>query len=172
MDKQQILRIALIPALVVTVAIFAYILYAFDWSAADTADEVVHWSVEGEYDDRVELEVARTRAQHRTGVSEWEEMYHVSNTPDKAQERGMLFELGELQTPVFWMKGVEFPLDMIWLQGSTIVDITKRVQPEPGVPDEELTLYSPSTEVNRVIEVRGGFADAYGIEIGDTIELR
>jgi uncharacterized membrane protein (UPF0127 family) len=70
------------------------------------------------------------------------------------------------------MKGVDFPIDIIWIKGYTVVDITERVQPEPGVADEDLQLYLPGTEVNRVIEVRSGFADAYGIEIGDKIELQ
>lgn len=167
------IRKVYIPVVIIAALILSFLyIWLYTPYFNDTTDEVVYWSVEGEYDDRVELEVARTPREHALGVSEWEEMYHVSDSPDKAQERGMLFEFEGLTVPSFWMKGVDFPLDIIWLKGNTIVDITERAQPQPGIPEEELELYLPATEVNRVIEVRGGFADAYGIEIGQTVDIR
>lgn len=81
---------------------------------------------------------------------------------------GMLFLFPELNTPSFWMKGMNFPLDMIWIRGETIVEITKEVPLESGI---HFSTYSPSEPVDKVLEVRAGFTEEYGVKIGDTLEI-
>ena len=34
------------------------------------------------------------------------------------QSAGMLFDMGETIVPTFWMKGMRFPLDMVWIRPS------------------------------------------------------
>lgn len=108
----------------------------------------------------VRLTVAQSPAQLERGLGDWERIN---------ENEGMLFELGKKEIPYFWMKNVEFPIDIIWVDGSTIIDISQGVQPQPGVSDNELTLYMPSEPVDRVIEVTSGFASKYGLSIGDEL---
>jgi uncharacterized protein len=86
-----------------------------------------------------------------------------------ARDAGMLFVLTN-DTPRFWMKGMRFPLDMIWIKGGRVVDITADVPDEPrGTPDSELPSYSPSRRADRVLEVNAGWSKRNGVRPGDPV---
>src|SRR3989344_8044864 len=89
----------------------------------------------------------------------------VADTPEKTtlglsyreslpENFGMLFIFSEPHIPTFWMKEMNFPLDMIWIrEDNTIVDITQNVpQPSPGMMEFELPHYSPSQPAKMVLE--------------------
>ena len=83
-----------------------------------------------------------------------------------ADDSGMLFVFPSEGFHRFWMKDVSFPLDLLYIAGDgTIVDI-QRMEPEPGVPDAELTIYEPPVEVLLAMEINGGLARRHGIEAG------
>lgn len=86
---------------------------------------------------------------------------------------GMLFFLPETNTiPTFWMKEMNFDLDMIWLNDYKVVDISKNVPaPDPQTPLGQLPTYSPVVPANMVLEVNAGDADEWGVRIGDTLDL-
>lgn len=90
-----------------------------------------------------------------------------------ASDSGMLFTFPETKKHAFWMKGLSFPLDFIWIRGNKIVDITKNVPPvSVGVDDSQIPIYIPLTDVNMVLEVNGGFVDRSGIKVGDVVNVR
>lgn len=62
----------------------------------------------------------------------------------------------------FWMKNVEIPLEMIFIDGDTIVDIKE------GKPYDETTIY-PSQECDGNLEVNKGFCEENNIQIGDKV---
>lgn len=82
---------------------------------------------------------------------------------------GMLFDFPTFHNPVFWMKNMKFPIDIIWLSDSTIVDITKNV-PVPDNPTN-LPTYSPKVKVNRVLELPANWVDSHGVSIQDQITI-
>jgi len=82
---------------------------------------------------------------------------------------GMLFVFPRLHMPMFWMKDLSFPLDMIWIKDGVVIDITPDVPVQNG-PD--LPTYSPSDMVNMVLEVPAGFAKSNDLGVGDTVSLR
>ncbi len=87
-----------------------------------------------------------------------------------ASDSGMLFIFDKLDVYKFWMKGLSFPLDLIWIRDSLVVDIIKNVTPPmPGQKDETLPLYAPSQPIDKVLEVNAGFVDAHGIKVGDRV---
>lgn len=102
----------------------------------------------------------------------------VAVTPDESalglgyrdslfERGGMLFDLHSTTVPTFWMKGMRFPLDMIWIgEDKKVASITANVSPEPGVPDEQLKRYSPASPVRYVLEVNAGAAAMFGIAPG------
>jgi uncharacterized membrane protein (UPF0127 family) len=68
------------------------------------------------------------------------------------------------------MKGMRFPLDLVWIDGDRVVDVTARVPNEPpGTPDAQLPVYSPSRPANRVLEVNAGWAQRNGVKAGDRV---
>jgi len=83
------------------------------------------------------------------------------------QDYGMLFVFPKKDLYVFWMKGMRFPLDMIWISDNKIVDITKSA---PVVKSGELPRYTSKAPANYVLEVNAGFTDEHNIKIGDTIK--
>jgi hypothetical protein len=56
-------------------------------------------------------------------------------------DAGMLFLLPG-DSPSFWMKGMRFPIDIVWIKGGRVVDVTAGVQPPAGT-NEALATYSP-----------------------------
>ena len=77
--------------------------------------------------------------------------------------RSMLFLMPEVAVQQFCMRGMEFPIDIIWIVQEKVVGVTKQVPPEfPG------TLSSPRA-VNYVLEVPGGFVDQNGVRVGDRV---
>jgi uncharacterized membrane protein (UPF0127 family) len=72
--------------------------------------------------------------------------------------------------PRIWMKGMRFPLDLVWIDGGRVVDVTARVPDQPpGTPDAELPVYAPSRPANRVLEVNAGWAARNGVRPGDKV---
>lgn len=88
------------------------------------------------------------------------------------EDKGMLFIFKEEGIHPFWMKGMRFPIDIIWIDGREVIGVSKNVQPEPGVPEEYLSRYSPPVEINKVLEVNSGVAQEMGAKPGDKIKIK
>ena len=81
------------------------------------------------------------------------------------EDRGMLFIFTKPGKYSFWMIGVNFPLDIIWIRGNRIIDISKNV---PSPEKWKLpAVISPSTKADRVLEIPAGSAEKFNIKIGD-----
>lgn len=85
-----------------------------------------------------------------------------------SEDTGMLFVFEEKGTYDFWMKKMNFPIDIIFIDDNKVVDIKKNAQP---VSEDETNppIYSPNSPVNYVLEVKAGVADTYKITEGTTI---
>ncbi|RJR43215.1 MAG: DUF192 domain-containing protein [Deltaproteobacteria bacterium] len=102
----------------------------------------------------VKAEVVRTPGKLYLGLG------HRKELPEG---RGMLFLMPKMEVQNFCMRGMQFPIDIIWITAGKIVGMEKNVSPQfPG------TLCSPQP-VNFVLEVPGGFADRQGIKVGDAV---
>lgn len=107
----------------------------------------------------------------------------VADTPDKrsqglggrqglGQNEGMLFVFPEPGMHPFWMKGLTFPLDFIWIRGDRVVDLTPNAPPpSPGQPDSALPIYQSKERVDKVLEASGGTIQRLNIKVGDTIRI-
>ena len=62
----------------------------------------------------------------------------------------------------FWMKNVNFPIEMIFINDDQIVDIKK------ANAQDKTTIY-PSVESNGNLEVNDGFCESNNISIGDKV---
>ncbi len=81
---------------------------------------------------------------------------------------GMLFPYDRKDQYSFWMKGMRFPIDILWMDERTVVDITANV---PVTISEPLPVYQPKVPVDKVLELPAGTAQRAGIAIGDTMEI-
>ena len=97
-------------------------------------------------------------------VSTPERLYlGLSYRRELPEGRGMLFFMPAIEVQTFCMRGMRFPLDLIWIVDGRVAGLTLDVP--PTFPGE---LPSP-VPVNYILEVPGGFADKYGIKVGDRV---
>jgi uncharacterized membrane protein (UPF0127 family) len=93
----------------------------------------------------------------------------LSHTASLPADRGMLFLFDKPDYYQFWMKGMTFPLDIIFVRNSTIVPIARNVPVPSG--DGELPRYAPDEPIDKVLEINAGLSDQYGIQSGDAVEI-
>lgn len=86
-------------------------------------------------------------------------------------DEGMLFVFNEPAIQRFWMKGMRFSIDIIWIRENTVVGFEENVPAEPGVSDENLKIYSSPEVVEKVLEMKAGSVRAFDIKIGDRVEF-
>jgi len=108
----------------------------------------------------VSVEIADDAEERRVGLSE-----HIFLDSD----RGMLFLFDEPSRPAFWMKDMDFPIDVVWLRDGTVVGIESDV---PVVTDGTERTYKPAVEINQVLEVNAGFAAKHGLKTGQTLDIK
>lgn len=113
---------------------------------------------------QLDVEIADTQSKRSVGLGGRQSL---------ASDSGMLFEFSESKKYQFWMKGMKFPIDFIWIRQKKVVDILKNISPpQPGQKDETLPIYVPITEIDSVLEVNAGFVDGHNIKVGDQIQLK
>jgi uncharacterized membrane protein (UPF0127 family) len=103
----------------------------------------------------------------------------LSDRKDLDKDSGMLFIFGtagdespQNVTPAFWMKGMLFPLDIIWINDGKVVRIDKNIPaPSPNTPDSKLKTYTAGQPIDYVLEVNAGFTDQNNLKIGDGVDI-
>lgn len=111
-----------------------------------------------------EVEVADTRALRTRGLT---------GRPYLGEREGMLFLPDGPEVGNFWMKGMLFPLDLIWIgRNCRVADITVNVPvPYPGTPDDEIRRYNSYPPAAYTLEVNAGEVDRFGIRVGDKVKF-
>ena len=108
------------------------------------------------------VEIADSNEKRREGFS---------GKKSLSEGNGMVFVFEGDSRPSFWMKDMNFAIDIIWVKDEKIVGIEKNVQPEPGVSEKNLTLYPAPQAIDHVIEVNAGYSEKNNLEIGDSVDL-
>lgn len=84
------------------------------------------------------------------------------------RDRGMLFVYPEAARRRFWMYGMRFPLDLVFLNGSRVVYVARDVPASNGgLP----AIVWPTVEADAVLEVNAGVAKELGLEVGLGMKL-
>lgn len=111
-----------------------------------------------------QVELAVTPAERQQGLSGRERL---------ARREGMLFVYGEPRLLSFWMNGMLFPLDFVWIGPEcTVVGITPEVpSPPPGAALGGLRTYSPSSPASYNLEIGAGEAARAGLALGDPVRF-
>lgn len=80
---------------------------------------------------------------------------------------GMLFIFEKPGFYAFWMKDMNFPIDMIWLdQSGKIVGLAESV-----LPSSYPKTFEPEAPATYVLEVQSGLAQKEGLKIGDSVKF-
>ena len=92
----------------------------------------------------------------------------LSGYPALAQNEGMLFIYTNKNIPSFWMKDMNFPIDIIWIDNDKIVDLTKNISPNSYAKKET---FSPKLPIDKALEIEAGSIEKYNLEIGSSIKI-
>lgn len=99
---------------------------------------------------RIPITIANTDAEKQLGLS---------GTASLPINQGKLFVFNSPSKPGFWMKDMNYGLDLIWLdENLRIVDITKDIYPE-SYPK----VFYPKENVLYVLEVNAGFSKKHNL---------
>lgn len=110
--------------------------------------------------DTINLLVAKSPKDLQKGLSE---------RKDLPQDQGMLFVFPTKEKYSFWMKGMLFPLDIIFIDDKKVVDVKENFEPSNSdFPPK----YTPSNPANYVLEVNAGVAKKLKIQKGTTVTLK
>ena len=85
----------------------------------------------------------------------------------------MLFVFESGQASSFWMKGMRFPLDFVWIgEDCTVVDLTEDVQHSPPeTPSSELEIFHSAEPAAYTFEINAGEVSKFSIMIGDEVKF-
>lgn len=104
------------------------------------------------------VELAQTTAEQSRGLS---------GRASLGEREGMLFIFAATGTPAFWMREMNFPIDIIWLADDwRVADISPELSPAT-YPQT----FSPRAPVKYVLEVASGTAQNLNLKIGDLIHF-
>jgi hypothetical protein len=81
-----------------------------------------------------------------------------------AKDHGMMFVFEKSGIYPFWMKGMHFPLDIVWINQGIVQEVVKMNAPvnDKVFPD----MHAPIHQADRVLEVNAGVAQELGIKPG------
>lgn len=102
-----------------------------------------------------------------TATTDQQKEIGLSGRASLPQNEGMYFTFTTPDYYTFWMKGMRFPLDIIFIDSNTIVTIFKNVPVGKG---NFLPTYKPQQVANAVLEINAGLSDKYGFKVGDMIQ--
>ena len=84
------------------------------------------------------------------------------------ENAGMLFIFNTDDYHHFWMKDMNLPLDLIWIDDNwRVVEITPNISPQ-----DFQKIYQPQSRVRYVLEVNAGFTTRHSIKTGEQIVLK
>lgn len=99
--------------------------------------------------------VARTPAERTRGLNAFPELPH---------QHGLLFLFETKGEHTFWMGGVKFPIDIIFIDGDRVDSVVRNFSPE------DRSMVAPAGQADRVLEVHAH--EARTIEPGDSVSVR
>lgn len=107
-----------------------------------------------------QLELAELPEERRMGLMGRSEL---------APDSGMLFDFPPETVPSIWMRNMQIPLDLLFVDDSgKLIKVFSDVPPCPDLPCE---VYRADQVLRFVIEVPAGTATRLGLRSGDVIDL-
>ncbi len=112
-------------------------------------------------DQKFYVDVAKTDEQKEKGLG----IYNMLPL-----EKGMIFPFKDLSTHPFWMKGMKFSIDIIYIQNNKIVDIFENL-PFPKSEFDPPVVVESTQNSNYVLEINAGLSKKYNFQKGDIAQI-
>ncbi|MEI7810427.1 MAG: DUF192 domain-containing protein [bacterium] len=151
-NKKNIFFITLISIFIVfSVFLFSY----FNLGLFLKSQNIKFIQIAGQ---KIKVELALTHSEQIKGLS------GRKNINDDA---GMLFIFEKLSNDKFWMKDMNFSVDMIWIDSdSNIIYIEKNVDPS-SYPNT----FGPNQDYKYVLEVKANFSEKNNLKVGEKVKF-
>lgn len=122
--------------------------------------------------EQATIVVGDTTVQVDLAIEPYEQTLGLGYRNGLEEDTGMLFVGSAPRTRTFWMKGMRFCLDIIWLENGEIVGAAENVCPDPpGTPDPDRMIYASGVPVSHVLEMPAGWLEAHGYGPGTPVDL-
>jgi uncharacterized membrane protein (UPF0127 family) len=126
-----------------------------------TADKT-WWKIKVK-DIPIAAEIVHTDAEQQLGLG---------NRFSLPQGQGMLFYYERPGSRIFWMKNMNFSIDIIWFLGNKAVKIEENIPfPEHGTPDDYLKRYGHGVLSDMVLELPAGNVKKHKFSFGDSLTI-
>lgn len=112
--------------------------------------------------EAVKVEIADEPAEWTLGLSSRESI-------DK--NSGMLFLFPKKQVHSFWMKDMNFDIDLLWISGQKIVGMEKNMPISTTTADDNLPRYLAPEPIDKVLEVKAGTIDNLQLQLEDELDF-
>lgn len=100
-------------------------------------------------------------------ISQEDQIQGLSRRISLKDDEGMLFIFQKSGLNYFWMKEMNFPIDIIWInENFQVIFIQEDVQPE-SFPE----IFGPDEKSKYVLEIIAGFVRKNNLSVGDPIEF-
>lgn len=111
----------------------------------------------------ISVEIADSPEEHEKGLS---------NRDSLPTDRGLLFVMPKDTQPIFVMRKMKFPIDIIWINDNKIVGFSENLLPPPqGTSEDRLIQYKAPAPVDYVLEVNANFVKDNKLTIDSKVEL-
>jgi len=143
--------------IVIVLFIFCYSLISRNDSLPSkvTESEIQHVKVGGQM---IKVDLALTPEDQKLGLSGREYI---------AEDEGMLFVFKKPDKNYFWMKEMNFPIDIIWLDEDLKVIFIQ----ENALPESFPASFGPEEESRYVLELSSGFVKKNNLEVGNFVKF-
>jgi len=142
-------------------------------ATAQTGETVAPWHrplPEGRQE--VNIVVGDTPVRVLLAISSAEQQLGLGYRNGLELDTGMLFVNEEAGQQTFWMKGMRFCLDIIWIEDGRIAGAAESVCPDPpGTQDLDRARFHSPGPVTFVLEMPAGWLDAHGYGPGTPVDL-
>lgn len=85
-------------------------------------------------------------------------------------DSGMYFPYPSERVATYWMKGMQIPLDIVWIAGGRVVGVEENVPPADALAVDPPQYRSPRP-VDAVLELAAGVAREDGIAAGTLVQF-
>ncbi len=151
--KKPILLVVLICFFVFSIFLYQSYFWRFFVKDGQVVKLVLKDNFFANQGKQLSVEVVKNENSTRRGLSNRSRL----ETADGQKLDGMLFIFSEAKIRYFWMKDMQFDIDICWLKEQSILDCTRRALKPDVENDEDLFVYQSPQAVDLVLETMPDF---------------
>jgi hypothetical protein len=122
--------------------------------------------------ERAAITVGDTGLTVDLAIDPWEQTLGLGYRNGLEPGTGMLFINDTARNQTFWMKGMRFCLDIIWIVDGQITGAAENACPDPeGTPDADRARFQSGQPVTHILEVPAGWMAEHGYGPGTPVDF-